>query len=106
MHESKPPNEFDLKRAVAEHEASQSKSIVELAQEENLSVKNVVMRQQQLQHLFLWLIGIGLGLGAVVSVGVVVALKKFGLAEKPYERENRIQQEQVQEDLIENSEQQ
>lgn len=104
MYEPQQPDDLDINKVGSGNEEIQSQNIVERAQAENLSVKNVVSRQQQLQGLFSKLIIFGLGLGVVVAVGVVIALQKFGLADKPDERESYPQQEQIQNDNLENIE--
>jgi hypothetical protein len=89
---------------VPEEEKVQFINVLEQAKAENLSVENVALRQQTLQRLFLWLIGIGLGLGVILSIIVVFVLNKFGLAQKPYERDNQPQQEQIQKESLGNRE--
>lgn len=101
MYEPKPPEDLNFGRVVPEEKAEQI-NILEQAKEENLSVKNVALRQQQLQRLFFWLIGIGLSTGVILSIVVVFVLNKFGLAQKPYERDERPKQEQIQKDRLEN----
>ena len=102
MYEPESPDEINFNQASPENEISEPENIVERAQAENLSTKNVVAHQQEIKHLFFWLIGIGLGLGLVIAIGVVIAMKKFGLAEKPYERRTQPNQEQIQNDYLEN----
>jgi hypothetical protein len=103
MHDPKLPEEFNFDRVIPEEEV-EPVNILEKAQAENLSVKNVALHQQQLQRLFFWLIGIGLGFGLILSIAVVFALDKFGLAKKPYERENQPRQEQIQNERPKNLE--
>jgi hypothetical protein len=102
MYEPKLPEDLNFNQVTPEEEKAESTNILEKAKEENLSVQNVALHQQQLQRLFFWLIGIGLGLGLILSIVVVFALNKFGLAKKPYERGNQPQQEQIQNDRLEN----
>jgi hypothetical protein len=104
MYEPQQPDDIDINKIGSKNEEIQSQNIVERAQAENLSVKNVVSRERQLQGLFRKLIIFGLGLGVVVAVGVVIALQKFGLADKPDERESYPQQEQIQDNNLENIE--
>jgi ABC-type lipoprotein release transport system permease subunit len=54
---------------------------------ENLSIENVAKTKQQLQRIFLTLLGIGLGLGILVSVGVVAVMNYFNLKEIPTRNE-------------------
>ena len=104
MYEPQQPEDIDINKIASENQETQSQNIVERAQAENLSVKNVVSRQNELQSLFTKLIIFGLGLGLIVAIAVVVALKKFGLADKPTERDSYPQQEQIQNDSLENIE--
>ena len=96
MYEPQQPEEFNFKQKIAED------NILERAQAENLSTKNIALRQQHLKRLFFLLIGIGLGLGVVVAIGVLIAIQKLGLANKPYEIENPPAQEQIQNEQLEN----
>ena len=80
MYEPQQPDDIDINKVGSGNQEIQSQNIVERAQAENLSVKNVVSRQNQLQGLFTKLIIFGLGLGVIVAIGVVIALQKFGLA--------------------------
>ena len=100
MYEPPSQNEFDLNRDNAP-EIPESKNTVERARSEDLSVQNVVQHENKLKTLFLWLIGIGLGLGVILAIGVGIAMKKFGLTDKPYEREQPVQ-EQIQNNSLEN----
>ena len=105
MYEPKSSDGFntrglDSNQSVSPEANPDGKSTAELAREENLSPKNVIQREQQLKGLFVKLIGFGLAFGVVLAIAIVFALKKFGLAEKPYERENRIQQEQLEDNYI------
>jgi hypothetical protein len=102
MYDPKLPEEFNFDRVTPEEEKAESVNILEKAKAENLSVKNVALHQQQLQRIFFWLIGIGLGFGVILSIVVVFALNKFGLAKKPYEREHQPRQEQIQNERLEN----
>lgn len=104
MYEPQQPNDLDPNRATSGNSVEPHKSIIERAQEENLSVQNVVSRQNQLQSLFSKLIIFGLGLGVIVAIAVVIGLKKFGLADKPNQREAYPQQEQIQDENIDNVE--
>ena len=101
MYEPPSPNELDPHQNNANYEIPESKDTVERAQAENLSTQNVLQHENKLKNLFLWLIGIGLGLGVILAIGVGFAMKKFGLTEKPYEREQPAQ-EQIQNDSLEN----
>jgi hypothetical protein len=101
MYEPPSPNELDPDRNNANYEIPESKDTVERAQAENLSTQNVLQHENKLKTLFLWLIGIGLGLGVILAIGVGFAMKKFGLTEKPDEREQPAQ-EQIQNDSLEN----
>ena len=100
MYEPPSSNEFSLNSENTNDEIPESKSTVERAESEHLSVQNVVQHEQKLRTLFLWLIGIGLGLGVVLAIGVGIAMKKFGLTDRPYERQPV--QEQIQNDSLEN----
>ena len=100
MYEPPSPNEFNLDSDNAQ-KIPESKNAVERARAEDLSAQNVVQHENKLKTLFLWLIGIGLGLGIILAIGVGIAMKKFGLTDKPYEREQPVQ-EQIQNDSLEN----
>lgn len=100
MYEPPTPDELDPHQHNANDEIPESKDTVERAHSENLSAQNVVQYENKLKNLFLWLIGIGLGLGIILAIGVGFAMKKFGLTEKPYERQ--LPQEQIQNDSLEN----
>jgi hypothetical protein len=100
MYESEPTKDFNLNSAP--ESTTEPINVLEQAKAENLSVKNVAVHQQQLQRLFFWLMGIGLGLGVILSIIVVFAINKFGLAQKPYERDNQPQQEQIQKQELKN----
>lgn len=101
MYEPPSSNELDPNQNNADNKIPQSKDTVERAQSENLSTQNVLQHENKLKNLFFWLIGIGLGLGLIVAIGIGFAMKKFGLTEKPYERD-RLPQEQIQNDSLEN----
>ena len=85
----KPPSsqEFIPPSETIEEEADKINSLLEKAEAENLSVKNIVVRQEQLKKLFTWLVGLGLGMGTIVAIGIIIAIQKLGLAKKPYEVE-------------------
>lgn len=100
MYEPPTPDELDPHQHNANYEIPESKDTVERARSENLSAQNVVQYENKLKTLFLRLIGIGLGLGIILAIGVGFAMKKFGLTEKPYERQ--FPQEQIQNDSLEN----
>lgn len=100
MYEPPSSNEFNLDRDNPQ-EIPESENTVERARSENLSTQNVVQHENKLKTLFLWLIGIGLGLGLILAIGVGITMKKFGLTDKPYERE-QLPQEQIQNDSLEN----
>lgn len=100
MYEPPSQNEFNLDPNNTK-EIPEIKDTVERAESENLSAQNVVQHENKLKNLFLWLIGIGLGLGVILAIGVGIAMKKFGLTDKPYEREQPAQ-EQIQNDSLEN----
>lgn len=102
MYEPESPDEINFNQASPENETSEPENIIDRAQAENLSTKNVVSHQQEIKHLFSWLIGIGLSLGLVLGIGVVIAMKKFGLAEKPDQRRTQPNPEQIQNDYLEN----
>lgn len=99
MYEPPSSNEFNLDRDNAQ-EIPETKDTVERARSENLSAQNVVQHENKLKTFFFWLIGIGLGLGVILAIGVGIAMKKFGLTDKPYERQPA--QEQIQNDSLEN----
>lgn len=99
MYEPPSSNEFNPDPNNTK-EIPETKDTVERAQSENLSAQNVVQHENKLKTLFFWLIGIGLGLGVIVAIGVGIAMKKFGLTDKPNERQPV--QEQIQNDSLEN----
>ena len=96
MYEPPTPDDLDPHKHNDAASEAPSKSITERAQSENLSTQNVLQHENKLKTLFLWLIGIGLGLGIILAIGVGIAMKKFGLTDKPYEREDRSVREQIQ----------
>lgn len=99
MYEPPSQNEFNPEPDNVQ-QTPETKDTVERAQSENLSAQNVVQHENKLKTLFLWLIGIGLGVGVIVAIGVGITMKKFGLTDKPYERQPV--QEQIQNDSLEN----
>jgi uncharacterized membrane protein YciS (DUF1049 family) len=60
----------------------------------NLSIENIKARKHQLESLFLKLIAFGLILGAILGVGTFFLLNKLGLNKKPYQIEQRKQEQQ------------
>ena len=95
MQEPKSPDEFDLNKAVSEDEVSQLVNLIERAQAENLSVRNVASHQEKLKKLFFQLIALGLGIGIFTAIWVVWAMRKTGLADKPYQINIQVEQQQV-----------
>ena len=104
MYEPKSPEEYNFPPVDSPKKIIESDNLIERSQAENLSVRNVALHQQQIKRLFLWLIGIGLGLGVVAAIGVGIFLHRFGLATKPYERDNQPQPEEVEDGYLENLE--
>ena len=103
MYEPPSSQDFNPHSETVEEEADQLASLLEKAEAENLSVKSIVTRQEELKRLFTWLVGLGIGLGVVVAIVIVIAIQKFGLAKKPYEVETEplepaIEQIQLDED--------
>lgn len=103
-----PSDNLDPNSKSTSEPADPISSAIERAEAENLSVKSVLARQEQLKRLFAWLIGIGVGLGILVAIAIIIAIQKLGLAKKPYEieaEENQpIQVEEVQPEKKESSE--
>ena len=97
MYNPPPSDDFGLDRTTIEDKTTEIDNLLDRAQAENLSVKNVVARQEQLKRLFAWLIGIGLGIGVITAIALTIAITKLGLAKKPYEIENQPVLEEVQE---------
>jgi len=73
---------LNLGQAVPTNDVSQLSELVNYAQTENLSLKNVLVQQQNLQRLFIKLLGVGLITGIFAAMAVVVTIQKFGLTEK------------------------
>lgn len=63
-------------------DVSQLSELINYAQAENISVRNVLIQQQDLKRLFIKLLGVGLITGIFVAMAVVVTIQKFGLTEK------------------------
>lgn len=62
--------------------------------DDNVSAKNVAARKKQIESVFIKLIVIGLTFGTVLGVGAYYLLNKLGLTKKPYQLEEKIEQEQ------------
>ena len=95
MHEPKSSDEFNLNGAISEDEVSQLVNLIDRAQAENLSVRNVASHQEKLKKLFFQLIALGLGIGVLTATVVVWGMKKGGLAGKPNQINIRAEQQQV-----------
>jgi energy-converting hydrogenase Eha subunit F len=84
-----PEDNFDIARA------QNSTSEPNLNQiNANLSPENVAVRKKQLEKIFLKLIAIGLAIGAILGIGTYYLLNKLGLNKKPYQIEQKKQQQQ------------
>jgi energy-converting hydrogenase Eha subunit F len=84
-----PEDNFDIDRA------QNSTSEPNLNQiNANLSPENVAVRKKQLEKIFLKLIAIGLAIGAILGIGTYYLLNKLGLNKKPYQIEQKKQQQQ------------
>jgi uncharacterized membrane protein YciS (DUF1049 family) len=85
-----PEDNFDIARA------QNSTSEPNLNQiNANLSPENVAVRKKQLEKIFLKLIAIGLAIGAILGIGTYYLLNKLGLNKKPYQIEQKKQQQQA-----------
>lgn len=67
----------------------------------NLSAKNVAARKKQIESVFIKLIAVGLAFGTVLGVGAYYLLNRLGLTKKPYQLEEKIEQEQQPNNSIE-----
>lgn len=82
MHKREFYQKLKLDQAVTTHDLSQLGELINYAQAENISVRNVLLQQQNLKRLFLKLLGVGLITGIFAAMAVVVTIQKFGLTEK------------------------
>lgn len=92
---------LNLGQAATTDDLSQLSELVNHAQAENISVKNVLIHQQDLKKLFIKLLGIGLITGIFAAMAVVVTIQKFGLTEKINGSDESQLQKQVEGDQTE-----
>ena len=82
MHKREVYQKLKLGQSVPTNDLSQLGELINYAQAENISVRNVLIQQQNLKRLFIKLLGVGLITGIFVAMAVVVTIQKFGLTEK------------------------
>ena len=82
MHKRELYQKLNLGQAASADDSSHLSELVNYAQSENISVRNVLLHQQDLKSLFIKLLGIGLITGIFAAMAVVVTIQKFGLTEK------------------------
>ena len=82
MHKRELYQKLNLGQAAPTNDLSQLGELVNYAQTENISVKNVLIQQRHLKRLFIKLLGVGLITGIFAAMAVVVTIQKFGLTEK------------------------
>lgn len=91
------PNNFDFDESNNGFKLPQS-TIRSNENDENIPLENIRARKKQLGKLLLILMGIGLSLGLLLSAGLIILLNKLGLNKKPFQLEQKKQQqiEQIQ----------
>ncbi len=82
MHKRELYQKLNLGQAAPADDSSHLSDLVNYSQTENISVRNVLLHQQNLKSLFIKLLGIGLITGIFAAMAVVVTIQKFGLTEK------------------------
>ena len=90
-----PEDNFDLEKSMENFKKSPSKKYFD--SDENLSVDNIQVHEQQLKKYLFKFIIYGLVVGVISSIGAVVFLERFGLTNrfnnKPLKTQPKLQKQ-------------